>query len=74
MYTEKKVRVSNIVTVYEVGNSEEHRLARNGLQDLRDRQRFQRRIKNTESILNNVLKINIIKFYFHSLPFNICTL
>ena len=74
MYTKKKVRFSDIVTAYEVGSSEEHRLARNGLQDLRDRQRFQRRIKNTELILNDVLKIKMIIFCFHYLPFNICTL
>ena len=74
MYTKKQVRFSNIVTVYEIDNSEEHRLARNGLQNLRDRQRFQRRIKNTELILNNVLKIKMTIFCFHYLPFNICTL
>lgn len=51
-------------------NSEEHRSARSGLQHLRDRHRFQRRIKNVEIILNNVLKIKITKYFFDVLPFS----
>ena len=61
----KKVRFPNIVTVYDVGSSEDDRAARNGLQDLRDRQPFHRRIKNLELILSNVLKSKITKMFFY---------
>ena len=66
--TKKKVRFSKIITIYEIENSEEHRLARNGLQDLRDRRRFQRRIENLQIILDNTLKIKITKYLFDVLP------
>lgn len=67
----KKVRFSNIVTVYEVEDSEEHRSARNGLQDLRDRHRFKKRIKNVEIILNPILKMKITSYFFTILPFSV---
>ena len=69
----KRVRFSNIVIVYDVGSSEEHRAARNGLQDLRERQRFRKRIKNVELILSNVLKSKITQMFFYLLPYNQCT-
>lgn len=56
----KKVRFSHNVTIYEVGNSEEHRSARDGLQDLRDRERFKLRVQHTSEILNKIL-INKLK-------------
>lgn len=65
----KKVRFSNIVTIYEIDNSSEHQSARDGLQDFRDRQRFQRRIKNVELILNCILEDKIKKYLFDILPY-----
>lgn len=64
----KKVRFSDNVRIYEVGNSEEDRFARNGPQDLRDRDRFQRRINSVEEILNNTLNIKLKKILFDVLP------
>lgn len=66
----KKVCFSKIVTVFEMENSEEHRSARNGLRDLQDRYRFQRRIENVELVLNDFLKIKMIKLLFDILPFS----
>ena len=66
----KIVRFSNIVTIYEIGNSEQHRSARNGLQDLRNYQRFQRRIEHMQLIIDDVLKFKIIKYLFNVLPFS----
>ena len=68
--TKKKVHFSNIIMIYEIDNSEEHRSARNGLQDLRDRHRFRRRIENIEITLNNVLKMKYIKYLFNILPYS----
>ena len=56
----KRVQFSHNVTIYEVENSDEHRSARNGLQDLRDRERFKLRIQHTSEILNEIL-INKLK-------------
>lgn len=67
----KKVEFLELIIIYEVGNSKEDKLARNGLQELRDRHRFQKRIKNIESILNIVLNQKVKKIHFDILPFNI---
>ena len=64
--TKKTVRFSDIVTIHEVGNSEDHRSARNGLQELRDRERFKRRIQYTSLLLNNVLVDKLKKINVHS--------
>ena len=66
----KNVKFSSTVVAYKVGNTEEHRSARNGVQDLRDRHRFQRRIDNLQLIFNNVLNKKINKILFHVLPFD----
>ena len=58
--TVKKVQFSDKITIYEFGNSEEHRSARNGLQDLRDRERFMLRVQRTGVILEEIL-INKLK-------------
>lgn len=65
----KKVKFSNVIIIHEVGNCEEHRSARNGLQDLRDQQRFQRRIRNTELILYPILEIKMKQMFFDILPY-----
>lgn len=54
MISEKQVRFSDRIIIYEVGNSEEDKAARNGLQELRDRERFKMRIERTSLILNDV--------------------
>ena len=68
----KKVRFSTYDTIYLVGKSEEDRAARNGLQELRDRQRFQKKIEKIELILNPVLNSKIKKIVYHLLPFDVC--
>lgn len=76
MYFEKankRVRFSDNITIFEVGNSEEHRSARNGLQLVQDRLHFQRRIQKSELILYDILNTKNKKFIFlYILPFNIC--
>lgn len=64
----KKIRFSDVVTVYEVGNSEEDQSARNGLQDTANHYRFQTRIKNTETIIKRILLNKIKKMFFDHLP------
>ena len=42
----KKVRFSNNITINEVGNTEEHRSARDRDRERRDRERFRRKYMN----------------------------
>ena len=71
LYTKKKktlkVKFSDFITIHEVGNSDEHQAARNGLQELRDQQRFQRRIQNIEFILYPILENKMKKIFFNIL-------
>lgn len=64
LITEKKVHFSDIVIIYEISNTKEDKAARNGLQELRDRDRFKRRIKHTSLLLDgylNKLKERVFK-------------
>ena len=63
----KNVPFSNDITVYEVDNTEEHRSARNEFRELRDRQRFHRKIDILEPILKHELEIRITKSYAYNL-------
>ena len=67
MYTKKKVCFLNIVTVYEVGNSEEHRSARDGDRERRDRERFKRKYMNFVPVLNKMLEIRLRILLFNNL-------
>ena len=63
----KKVRFSSIVTTHEVGNTEEHRSARDGDQERRDRERFRIKYMNFIPTLNKILEIRIKLLLFNHL-------
>ena len=63
----KKVRFSNDITVHEVGNTEEHRSARDGDRERRDRERFQRKYMNFVPILNKMIEIRLKLLLFNHL-------
>lgn len=52
----KKVQFTDIIIFYKVGSSKDDKAARNGLQDIIDRERFQIRINKLSLILNHVLR------------------
>ena len=63
----KKVRFSNNITIYDVGNTEEHRSARDGDRERRDRERFQRKYMNFIPVLNRILEIRLKLLLFNNL-------
>ena len=63
----KKVCFSQVITVFEVGNDEEHRCARDGSRDMRDRSRFQRKYRNFIYVLDNLIQMKIKKLPFDDL-------
>ena len=63
----KKVHFSHDITIYEVGNTEEHRSARVGDRKRRDRERFQKKYMNSIPILNYILEIRLKLLLFNDL-------
>ena len=59
----KKVHFSDVIIFHKVGMTIDDRSARDGLQDARDRERFQMRIHSTNLLLSDILrkKIETIK-------------
>ena len=63
----KKVRFSNNITIYDVGNTEEHRSAGDGDRERRERERFQRKYMNFIPVLNKILEIRLKLLLFNNL-------
>ena len=63
----KKVRFSNEIVIYEVGSTEEHRAARDGDRERRDRERFERKYVNFVPILSVVIENRVKLLLFDHL-------
>lgn len=63
----KKVSFSNEIVIYEVGNTEEHRSARDGDSERRDRERFRRKYVDFVPILSSVLEKRMKSILFNHL-------
>lgn len=63
----KKVSFSNEIVIYEVGNTDEHRAARDGDRERRDQERFQRKYVNFVPILSSVIENRLKLLLFNHL-------